>query len=100
MTRSDKAIAHDTKPKQVMSSGVLSDVAYTATNKSALKNFMKQSKVLRFREKMENVKLWRDTSLTFATENRKILEQPESNTNVSEMDHKMVEQIEEEFDQH
>ena len=61
---------------------------------------MKQSKVLRFREKMENVKLWRDTSLTFATENRKILEQPESNTNVSEMDHKMVEQIEEEFDQH
>lgn len=87
----DKAIPHDAKPKPVLSSGVLSDVTYTATNKSALKNFMKQSKVLRFREKMENVKLWRDASLTFAKENQAILERPQSNTNVSEMDHKMIE---------
>ena len=54
----DKNLLHQSKPKPVLSSGVLSDVTHTGTNRSALKNFMKKSKVLRFREKMENVKLW------------------------------------------
>lgn len=99
MTR-DKAIPHDPKSKPVLSSGVLSDVTYTATNKSLLKNFMQKSKVLRFREKMENVKTWRDNSASFAAENKCSLENPLSNTNISEIDQKMIEQIEEEFDQH
>jgi hypothetical protein len=47
---------------------VLSDVTHTGTNKSALKNFMKQSTVLRYREKMENVKKWKNNSIAFAAE--------------------------------
>jgi len=99
MTR-DLVIPHDQKPKLVLSSGVLSDVTHTATNKSALKNFMKQSKVLRFREKMQNVKLWRNNSIFFAAENGEVLENPQANTKVSEIDHKLIEQIEEEFEEH
>ena len=61
---------------------------------------MKQSKVLRFREKMQNVKLWRENSITFAAGDAQVLENPPSNTNISDIDPKIIEQIEEEFDEH
>ena len=65
----DENILHKAKFKP-LSSAVISVKTHTGTNKSALKNFMKQSKVLRFREKMENVKLWRNNSIAFAYEHK------------------------------
>jgi hypothetical protein len=95
-------LQHDSKPKPVLSSGVLSDVTHTGTNNTALKNFMKQSKVLRFREKMENVKLWRNNSIAFAAEHKSIVENPNSDLGqvISEIDVKLIDQIEEEFEEH
>ena len=37
---------------------------------------MNQSRVLRFREKMQNVKLWRNSAIAFAAENETLLEIP------------------------
>jgi hypothetical protein len=84
-----------------MSSGYISDKTHTGTNKTALKKFMKQSKVLRFREKMENVKLWRNDSIAFATEHRTIIENPSADLIItSDIDFKLIDQIEEEFEEH
>ena len=55
----------------------VSDATAKEQNKrSALKQFMKQSRVLRFREKMQNVKLWRNSAIAFAAENESLLELP------------------------
>jgi hypothetical protein len=97
----DENILHKAKFKP-LSSGVLSDRTPTGTNKSALKNFMKQSKVLRFREKMENVKVWRNNSIAFASEHMSIMENPKADlvAITSDIDFKLIDQIEEEFEEH
>lgn len=95
-------MTHDDKIPHNPKSGYLSDMTHTGTNKSALKNFMKKSKVLRFREKMENVKLWRNNSIAFAAENRSIMEAPSADlvAMTSDIDFKLIDQIEEEFEEH
>jgi hypothetical protein len=62
---------------------------------------MKQSKVLRFREKMENVKLWRNNSIAFATEHQTV-ENPTADLEavICDIDFKLIDQIEEEFEEH
>ena len=42
----------------------------------ALHSFVKQSKYLRFREKMKNVKMWKIESMNFAEKNQEIVEFP------------------------
>ena len=88
----DQSIPHYPKQKPTLSQGVLSDVTHTGTNKSALKNFMKQSKVLRFREKMENVKKWKNNSIAFAAEHKSIMDNPSADPiiNTSEIDFKLI----------
>lgn len=69
------------KDKEEEPAGVdaVSDATAKDQNKrSALKHFMKQSRVLRFREKMHNVKLWRNSAIAFAAENESLLEIPPS----------------------
>lgn len=73
----DENVGHKSKLKR-LDSGVISDRTHTCTNRSALKSFMKKSKVLRYREKMENVKLWRNKSIAFAAEPRSIVDNPSS----------------------
>ena len=63
--------------------------------RSALKHFMKQSRVLRFREKMQNVKLWRNSAIAFAAENESLLEIPPSAEEaIEEVDLETIAQVE------
>jgi hypothetical protein len=69
-----------------------SDITAKDQNKrSALKQFMRKSRVLRFREKMQNVKLWRTNSILFAADNSYMIELPaEADGPIDEIDFKMI----------
>lgn len=59
---------------------------------------MKQSRVLRFREKMQNVKLWRNSAIAFAAENETSLELPPAAEGpIEEVDFETLALVEKEF---
>jgi hypothetical protein len=95
-------VPHYPKSKLVnLSSGVLSEMTHAGTNNPALKKFMIRSKILRHREKMDNVKQWRNNSIACAAEHRSIVENPpeQSNMGSNEVDFERIGQIEDEFDE-
>jgi len=64
--------------KGAINLGVMSDTSLhqTAGNKIALKKFFKDSKNLRYREKIKNVMQWRSNQLEFANKYKDQLKDP------------------------
>lgn len=79
--------------------GFLSDATAGIQNqRTALRHFVKQSKVLRFRDKMHNVRNWCNNSIDFSLEHPELVENPskdgEVDYQIEEVDLQQIERIE------
>ena len=94
------------KDKSAINLGVMSDTSLhqNAGHRIALKKFFKDSKNLRYREKIKNVMQWRSNQLEYAQRNKELLMDPaldEQNQNLNEeLTPERIEMIENEFLEH
>lgn len=73
-------------------------MANNLNQRTALRYFMKQSKVLRFDEKMHNVENWCNNSIDFSIVHPELVEKPKDDGKIEKVaDFNYIHRIEQEF---